>query len=618
MTLQAWCCCVVGCFALKINALRILSELASCLFDSKLLSNEDKFRDLQEMKAHEDLMNEDKLVEFENDMGRALFVSHEWICPWKPDPELAQFRHLQGALRKIIASKTAIDHDPLSDFILHPGPSVLVEHFTGSPLFIWYDYFSIPQVSAFEWSLSDLKKPIDQALDSIAAYIARCHLFVVLCPMVENPDRTELFGLSTWASRGWCRLEKTIRELLPRKSFVVIKSEHHFYAVSEVGAAVTLAGPPGEGAFGVGEDKRKLSQVLLCALKEIILYHLSMKHFEAYRTYLNLQSFHLRGFSNVAEFFCPIPTDSLTGNLDTSLTAVFLQQNGFYDIKEVDKCGWSPLCYAALRGDPRIVRSLLADGANPNDQTRRSHKFVGAAARLPVIYLCAFFGHTECVQALVSARADFAAGISPAICGAACGNHAHCVRILCEAGDTPHRSGFGLSSIANAAAFNCVDAGKELLAQSNQSLNLSHALHFAMWHTGGSAELVGLLVDARADVNQQLRLPWNSLFGMAFALQSIKHRLGARRIATRFAHHSFNATPLILAIISGQFEGAAALIVAKARVDVPNSRGTTALDLARELCVPQFLRDALGGNSSDCRRMVSSATTNRFLVSCTF
>ena len=102
--------------------------------------------------------------------------------------------------------------------------------------------------------------------------------------------------------------------------------------------------------------------------------------------------------------------------------------------------------------------------------------------------------------------------------------------------------------------------------------------------------MVGQLVDAKADVNEHLRLPWGSVFGMAFFLHGLQYRWGVRRTTgTRLAYHSVGATPLMFAIIRGQFEGAAALLVAKAQADVPNARNKTALDFAQELGAPQFL-----------------------------
>ena len=202
------------------------------------------------------------------------------------------------------------------------------------------------------------------------------------------------------------------------------------------------------------------------------------------------------------------------------------------------------------------------------------------------------------------------------MCGAALGNHPECIQMLCQFGDSPSRAGFiDLSAIVQASAENSVEAVRELLQQ-RPMLNLSRTLNFAMWHRGATAEMVGQLVDAKADVNEQLRLPLRSMFGMAFFLHGLLYRWGVRRTTgTRIAYHSVGATPLMFAIIRGHFEGAAALLVAKAQVDVPNARKKTALDFAQELGAPQFLMNALEGDLTVCNRMVSSAMANRFLVS---
>ena len=143
---------------------------------------------LEEMKPHEKLMEEDILVDFViemGEMGRAIFVSHQWLCPWKPDPKLAQFRHLQLALKNLLStSKHLIDRDSTNEFATPSGPSIPIEEFRKKPLFIWYDYFSIPQIDGDSWTSSDFKKPIEEALNSIAAYIARiCPQHFLLCPV---------------------------------------------------------------------------------------------------------------------------------------------------------------------------------------------------------------------------------------------------------------------------------------------------------------------------------------------------------------------------------------------------------------------------------------------------
>ena len=132
--------------------------------------------DMEKMRPHEALMRDDMLVEFHHSMGKAAFISHQWISPWNPDPEFTQFKILQSVLRKILTS-SAKRVDPLiMSELMHPFgwvKGISVAEFRSRPLFIWYDFFSCPQIDDLKWSVSDLNKPIDQALESIPAYIAR-------------------------------------------------------------------------------------------------------------------------------------------------------------------------------------------------------------------------------------------------------------------------------------------------------------------------------------------------------------------------------------------------------------------------------------------------------------
>ena len=60
--------------------------------------------------------------------------------------------------------------------------------------------------------------------------------------------------------------------------------------------------------------------------------------------------------------------------------------------------------------------------------------------------------------------------------------------------------------------------------------------------------------------------------------------------------------------MSGQFEGAAALIAAGARLDLRNCRNWTAADFARGHSVPDFLTEALfHGQPEGCLRVTASA-----------
>ena len=63
--------------------------------------------DMTQIEPHEDLKARAALVEFQRNMGRAAFVSHQWVTTDHPDPECKQMRILQDALKGMMYGKTA-------------------------------------------------------------------------------------------------------------------------------------------------------------------------------------------------------------------------------------------------------------------------------------------------------------------------------------------------------------------------------------------------------------------------------------------------------------------------------------------------------------------------------
>ena len=64
------------------------------------------------------------------------------------------------------------------------------------------------------------------------------------------------------------------------------------------------------------------------------------------------------------------------------------------------------------------------------------------------------------------------------------------------------------------------------------------------------------------------------------------------------------------AVMSRQYEGAAALIAAGARLDLRNSRNWTAADFAAGQSVPEFLMEAFEGQLEGCHRVAALALAN--------
>ena len=170
------------------------------------------------IEPHETLKARDVLVEFQRNMGNAAFVSHQWVAGSHPDPECRQLRVLQDALKEMMGTLKSIPVDLISQAqnpILRP---LSTSKILSEPLFFWYDYFSCPQKEALARSGPAEKVPRSKLLDainSIPPYVDECSFFFALVPVLENPSGTNLITPTTWNSRGWCRLERSCRELSP-------------------------------------------------------------------------------------------------------------------------------------------------------------------------------------------------------------------------------------------------------------------------------------------------------------------------------------------------------------------------------------------------------------------
>ena len=149
-----------------------------------------------------------------------------------------------------------------------------------------------------------------------------------------------------------------------------------------------------------------------------------------------------------------------------------------------------------------------------------------------------------------------------------------------------------------------MEAMEELLLPETET---SKGLHFAMVFRGGTAKLVNRLIELRADVNHQWRQPFWTFHGIYNHIQALQYRMGKRTTSTMMAHHIYGATPLMNAVLSGQYEGAAALIAAGARLDLRNDHQHSVADFAEELPVPEFLAQALQGSPEACRRIAELA-----------
>ena len=369
-----------------------------------------------------------------------------------------------------------------------------------------------------------------------------------------------------------------------------------------VGTLVSFPiGAVGQGEFGVAQDRQKLAPVMLKILMQKLHHCLRVGDLPGFRRHFNLQTIYLQG----------LEIEPVTGLLPScegnDVVMEFLHQNGLRTVGSADSAGWRPLHYAALGGNVEVLRGLLKKRADVNRRTWKDEPLLGFPPWMSALDLAVFFKHHAATRLLLEARAQLQGGTAPAILHAAAGDNAEGVRLLCACGGGPMaRNLLGPSCLQCAAALAATEALEELVVQGQPgSLDLSRALFEATLLRGGSAEFVQRLIALRADVDFQSNVSrdYRTLGRLLLAAKSLQHRLGRTAALTAIAYHADGSTPLMQAIRSAQFDGAAALIAAGARLDLCNCRKWTAADFARGQSIPRFLQLGLDGDPSECRRV---------------
>lgn len=323
-----------------------------CAYPMYVVSLQEALR-MNSMEAHEVLRADGIAVPFQARMGNAAFIGHQWAARFHPDPEFSQFRVLQGALQNIMTSIKYINADMVTEGLVG-ARGISTECFRCKPLFLWYDYFSVPQTERAKQY---------KAIRSLPEYCARCSFFFALCPVLES-EAAELKSSKSWNCRGWCRFEKTIRELGQDGTWVLIKSASAMEVVATPFAS--FRGSVAEGVFTIA-DSEKLCQITKEVLQNKLRYLLRAKDFSGYRALLHLQNFYLRG-SGLD------PTAGLLPGLeDHGELEQFLYQLDMEGVASRDKPQWSPLHYAALNGSSSLIEGLLQRRSNPNELTGKLH-----------------------------------------------------------------------------------------------------------------------------------------------------------------------------------------------------------------------------------------------------
>ena len=221
-----------------------------------------------------------------------------------------------------------------------------------------------------------------------------------------------------------------------------------------------------------------------------------------HRFFLNQQYVRFRG--------CHIEHIERTMTGQTPLENFYLE-NRFTTWSQRDEAGWSPLCYAAVRGSPEVVLELLKHRADCSDCIRKGKAEAGLPSRMPVLSLCAYFGNNQAMKVLLEARAN--PNQRDGQCGAPMfwGNisdNAEGAQILMDAGADPLLEGNwgGLwprrnppwNPVENAAAFGASRVMEKIYPEHGRYCD--HLLHNAFLVKGGSPDFISSLIQLKVDI----------------------------------------------------------------------------------------------------------------------
>ena len=307
-------------------------------------------------------------------------------------------------------------------------------------------------------------------------------------------------------------------------SWVLIKSAQR---VELVVASRALGCPTGEGEFAVAADTVKLGPILEAALKRKMESAVTGRDFVTYRVVRNLQGVYLRGLETQSK------VDVLPGFLwgcnsddPVSIVEQFLYQNGLGNIHEVDSAGFLPLHYAALGGEPHVIKAMLELRADFSRTTRKAQPLLGIPLWTSALGLALACGHNDVARVLIEAKARVqeTGVLSPALHLAAAGNNVEGIRLLVEAGCDPitNQSIFGFSGAVFACDMVALAALEELLSRGVSMSGLLHAT--AESSRGGSGEVACRLIELKADIDEQCQVQWLTPLGALVGLQSLRYR----------------------------------------------------------------------------------------------
>ena len=360
----------------------------------------EKLLNMTELESHDRLKEQGEIIQYEQGMGVVCFVSHQWCSRKFPDPGCKQLRVLQEALLNLWSGRVKVDITLHNAIFGNPYANSEIDfhEIPKHKIFIWYDYFSIPQITDRRDSKGGNIPPgVASAIESIPAYVETAQYFVVLAPVVEHADDGSLMDYTTWRDRGWCRVERASRALSQGDTrMLLIRAPDQISIMSPVEVILT---PVGAGNFSYDADKLRLGPVMHRLVRNCLKRYLLSRDLANYRLLTCMKSNVFQGLGGLSSDWSEVCRYS---------TPEFLDELGFHSPTERDDRGWAPIHYAAIAGNIQVMQGLLEQGAKVTDCITRPAPDFALPSGTPVLTLCVM-ARAQCAESahfLLSARAD--------------------------------------------------------------------------------------------------------------------------------------------------------------------------------------------------------------------
>mmetsp|Transcript_33356 Transcript_33356/g.109302 ORF Transcript_33356/g.109302 Transcript_33356/m.109302 type:complete len:646 (+) Transcript_33356:75-2012(+) len=577
---------------------------------------------MSELKPHQHLMQDGMLTEWSPGMV-VIFVSHQWVARRHPDPLMKQFHVLQRFLRNTFDGKFKLETNWKTTGAFNKDEEMPSRELKSlEDAYLWYDYFSCPQMTASYnpqamksvdalpayLQKSSAGEQLLKAVNSIPAYVALCQYFFVLCPQIQH-EGGNFCNFLSWSKRGWCKAEEVSRRLSHfNKMVVVVESEKQSFLHD---SSDYLCHAVGTGEFScchmhhmvdgnpIPCDKIKVSAVVQKLLNDRISQLASSSlplNIFFHRFLASVNPSLLRGLPNV-------PTTQ-EGDLASFLKDLRFSCSSAQDTKPLDDfgSGWGPLFYAALRQDFSVGRQLVEEGESVNQRSKTNicGIFLGPGST-PLMVASFYVAGGDAVRFLLSQRADVDGQNMlkfTALTYAAYAGQVENIKVLLEGGASHNISdALGFEPLSWAAFFARRES-VEMLVQAGANVCTDSFFGVCPLHSAavaGDTTVLRYLLDHDADLEQKL-VPRTTKAKVAYRVVTAMALLGVNSPVVQAISQAKKGTALMSAALHGQPLAVQELMLRRADPSAKNNLGNMALDLARmrgHIETEQILLDCL-------------------------